>query len=148
METAKRILESIIVVGRFGAFIDFLIGRTGQERAKLFLLEWWVRFDDIRWESFGRQEGLHAGELIDRWFSPRIFSYKRIQSTVFVFVSLFLLTSLVKELMSSEGIICLAYELFPKEPISVTLLILSFFCGFAVSISFTRAITLLISGGM
>jgi len=76
METAKRILEAVIVVGGFGAFIDFLIGRTDQARAKLFLLEWSVRFDDIRWESFGRQEGLYAGELIDRWFDPRILAIK------------------------------------------------------------------------
>jgi hypothetical protein len=46
METLKDILWPIVLVGGLGALIDFLIGKTGQERAKDFLLRWWVRFDD------------------------------------------------------------------------------------------------------
>ena len=52
METLKDILWPIVVVGGLGAFIDFLIGRTGQQKAKDFLLKWWVRFDDVRWKNF------------------------------------------------------------------------------------------------
>jgi hypothetical protein len=144
METLKDFLWPIVTIGGLGAFIDFLIGKAGQAKAKDFLLKWWVRFDDVQWNNFGREEGLFAGGLIDRWFGPHIFSYKRARSAVIVFVSL-LLTSLVREITFSEGIVCLLCELFPKEPVSMTFLILSFFCGFVASISFTRAITLRIS---
>jgi hypothetical protein len=55
METLKDILWPIIAIGGLGAFVDFLIGRTGQEIAKDFLLRWWVRFDDVHWKNFGRE---------------------------------------------------------------------------------------------
>jgi hypothetical protein len=61
METLKDFLWPIAAVGGFsglGTFIDFLIGKTGQERAKDFLLRWWVRFDDVGWRNFGREEGI------------------------------------------------------------------------------------------
>jgi hypothetical protein len=38
--------------GELGAVIDFLIGRTGQKKAKNFLLKWWVRFDEVHWKEF------------------------------------------------------------------------------------------------
>jgi hypothetical protein len=60
METVKQILEPIIVVGGFGAFIDFLIGKAGQERAKLFLTR------ITRWTSWATVDrashAQHAGE--------------------------------------------------------------------------------------
>jgi hypothetical protein len=46
MEALKDFLWPIVLVGGLGALIDFLIGKAGQERAKDFLLKWWVRFDD------------------------------------------------------------------------------------------------------
>jgi hypothetical protein len=36
METLKDFLWPIVLIGGLGAFIDFLLGRTGQERAKDF----------------------------------------------------------------------------------------------------------------
>jgi hypothetical protein len=48
METLKDILWPIVVVGGLGAFINLLIGKTGQEKDRDLLLKWWVRFDDIR----------------------------------------------------------------------------------------------------
>jgi hypothetical protein len=65
METLKDILWPVVLVGGSGAFIDFLIGKTGQQKAKDWLLKWWVRFDDVRWKNFGREEGLFAGRLIE-----------------------------------------------------------------------------------
>jgi len=65
METLKDFLWPIVLIGGLGAFIDFLIGKTGQARAKDFLLKWWVRFDDVHWKNFGKEEGLFAGRLIE-----------------------------------------------------------------------------------
>jgi len=72
MEKLKDILWPIILVGGFGAFIDFLIGKAGQVKAKDFLLKWWVRFDDVRWRNFGREEGIFAGHLIEIVRTPNL----------------------------------------------------------------------------
>jgi hypothetical protein len=93
METLKDILWPVVVVGGLGAFIDFLIGRTGQEKAKDWLLKWWVRFDDVHLRNFGREEGRFVGELIDRWFGGRIWSVRRIISA-FVLLCLWLFADL------------------------------------------------------
>jgi hypothetical protein len=63
-----------------GRFIDFLIGKAGQEKAKDFLFRWWIRFDDVRWKNFGREEGLFAARVIQQWFGKRIFGVRRILS--------------------------------------------------------------------
>jgi hypothetical protein len=65
METFKNFLWLIVLVGGLGAFIDFLIGQSGQQKAKEFLFRWWVRFDDVQWRNFGREEGLFAGQPMD-----------------------------------------------------------------------------------
>jgi hypothetical protein len=74
METLKDFLRPIVGIGGLGAFIDFLIGKAGQERAKDFLFRWWVRFDDVHWKNFGREEGLFAGQFIGKWFGRRLWS--------------------------------------------------------------------------
>jgi hypothetical protein len=78
METLKDILWPIVLVGGLGGFIDFLIGKAGQARAKDFLTEWWIRFDDVHWRNFGRMEGLLAAQLIERWFGENLVSLRRI----------------------------------------------------------------------
>jgi hypothetical protein len=64
-------LLTIAVFSVFGGFIDFLIGRVGPERAKGFLETWWIKFDDVRCNNFGRKEALFAVNLLDRWFGRR-----------------------------------------------------------------------------
>jgi hypothetical protein len=56
MDKLKDILWPIVLIGGLGALIDFLIGKAGQERAKDFLINWWIRLSDIRRENF-RQGG-------------------------------------------------------------------------------------------
>jgi hypothetical protein len=63
METLKEFLWPVILIGGLGAFIDFLIGKAGQEKAKDFVLRWWVRFDDVRWKNFGREKDYLRGNL-------------------------------------------------------------------------------------
>jgi hypothetical protein len=87
METLKNFLWPIVAIGGIGAFIDFLIGKAGQEKARDFLLKWWVRFDDVRWGNFGKEEGLFAAQLIERWFGQKLFSKSRILS-FFIFFTI------------------------------------------------------------
>jgi hypothetical protein len=82
METLKDILWPIVVVGGLGAFIDFLIGRTGQEKAKDFLLEWWVRFGDVKPRNLGKQDALFIASVIERWLGSSFWSRRRIISSV------------------------------------------------------------------
>jgi hypothetical protein len=96
MEKLKDILWPIVLVGGFGAFIDFMIGRTGQEKAKDFLFRWWVRFDDVRWSNFGREEGLFAGRLIEKWFGRRIWSFRRIGSATLLFLVFMLIGYIIR----------------------------------------------------
>src|SRR5215469_5431885 len=95
METLKDILLPVVVAGVLGRFIDFLIGKAGQERAKDFLLRWWVRFDDVRWRNFGREEGLFSGHLIERWFGLHPWSYRRISVAIKLY-ALFLCIGFIK----------------------------------------------------
>src|SRR5262245_37996158 len=43
MDKLKDFLWPVVLIGGFGALIDFLIGRAGQAKAKDFMLRWWVR---------------------------------------------------------------------------------------------------------
>jgi hypothetical protein len=88
METVKNIASAVIVIGGLGAFIDFLIGKTGQARAKDFMLRWWVRFDDVRWRNFGREEGLFAAQLMEKLFGRRILSLRRVISSLMILIFL------------------------------------------------------------
>jgi hypothetical protein len=138
METLKDILWPIVLAGGLGAFIDFLIGRTGQERAKDFLLRWWVRFDDVRWRNFGREEGLFAAGLIDRWFGTNIFSLRRVITSIAilaVFLSLgyFVVWFLHQPINISFNKIDVYYQ--------VTTLAVYIF-GFSLSVSLTKFITI------
>ena len=85
MEALKNFLWPIIVIGGLGAFIDFLIGRTGQDKARNLLFQWWVRFDDVHWKNFGREEAMFAAYLIERWFGKIIWSINRIICLFYIF---------------------------------------------------------------
>ena len=86
METLKDILWPVVLVGGFGAFIDFLIGTAGQEKAKNFLLNWWVKFDDVQWKNFGREEGLFVARLIGQCCGQRIWSLRRVVAALILVV--------------------------------------------------------------
>jgi hypothetical protein len=71
----------IAVFGGLGAFIDFLIGRAGQERAKDFLLGWWVKLSDIKRGDLGKEDALFIASVIERWLGSTIWSRKRVMAT-------------------------------------------------------------------
>jgi hypothetical protein len=137
METVRNIASAVIVIGGLGAFIDFLIGRTGQERAKDFLLRWWVRFDNVQWRTFGKEEGLFAGELIAKWLGRRVYSLRRFVA----FFVLLIITSLWLYIIVFE--INYAMCAYCDAPtIYAATAIITSFVGFSASISFTKFLTL------
>jgi hypothetical protein len=54
MDKLMHILWPIVAGGSMGGFIDFLIGKPGQEKVRNSLLEWWVKFEDVDWQNFAR----------------------------------------------------------------------------------------------
>ena len=53
-------LATVAASGGVGAFIDFWIGRAGQQRVRGWLETWWLRFSYVRLSNFGREEALFA----------------------------------------------------------------------------------------
>jgi len=164
METLKDILWPVVVAagsaGGLGRFIDFLIGKAGQERARDFLLKWWVRFVDVRWKNFGKEEGLFAGRLIERWFGKRIFSLRRMVfalSLLAVFLSVTFIS--IKTFSSSpfdwlfsadrfETCVGSWFSSIQPNPMNVWFIIstyLIYILLFLISISFTKYVTFKIS---
>jgi hypothetical protein len=136
MDKLKDILWPIVAIGGLGAFIDFLIGKAGQESAKDFLLRWWVRFDDVHWNNFGREEGLFAGRLIERWFGRSFWSFRRLATTLLT-LSLFALAGYIRlSLFRGSEPWCLYCD-----RLSLVISFAAFAIGFNFSVSFTKFTT-------
>src|SRR4051794_22840454 len=78
METLKDALWPIVLIGGGGGTIDFFIGKAGEQRAKDFLLKWWVRFEDVQWDNFARYDARFASSVLSICFGRRVFSIKRL----------------------------------------------------------------------
>jgi hypothetical protein len=78
MDTLKDALWPIAAFGFIGAFLDFVIGKKGQENLKDFLLRWWVLFNDVHWNNFGRKEAEFAVCTLDSLFGARLVSFRRL----------------------------------------------------------------------
>ena len=141
METVKDILWPVVMIGGLGAFIDFLIGKTGQQRAKDFLLRWWVRFDDIHWKNFGREEGFFAANLIGRWFGKNTWSLRRILEGLVLLAALIGFNYLRRQAMFGDQA---TYEqFFDNRTLSkITVEVIVTIVGFSVATSFTKFVTL------
>src|SRR6516165_12725949 len=143
MEKLNDILWPVILIGGLGGLIDFLIGKAGQEKAKYFIIKWWVRFDDVQWNDFGREEGLFAGQLIGRWCGPKTWNLRRF---ILAIILILLYLSVGYLLTPSWKLINLKfYDMchYCDREIYFTILIISiYFLGFTMSISFTKFITI------
>jgi hypothetical protein len=65
-----------------GAFIDFYLGKSGQQWVKDWLETWWIRLSYIPVRAVGREEALNALRVIDYLFGPELLSFKRLGSAV------------------------------------------------------------------
>jgi hypothetical protein len=101
METGLAFLWPVIVLGGLGAFIDFLLGRAGQEQVKDFLLKWWMSFDDVNWRNFGRSDALFVTDILQRWFGKSVWSLRRLYM---VFITYFVLWMIAFSIHYSAGV--------------------------------------------
>src|SRR5215469_109012 len=139
MDRLKDILWPVVLIGGFGALIDFLIGRAGQAKTKDLLLKWWVRFDDIGWTNFGREEGIFAGALIERYFGKHIWSLRRVLSAFVIVIFLYIFATVVLYLQSRLYLIGSMREYEVRNYVSEIVLTV---IPFMFSVSFTKYITL------
>ena len=89
MESWANALTTVAACGGVGAFIDFYIGKRGQQRVKGWLETWWLRLSYVRWGNFGREEALFAVRAIDRLFGRRLFSFRRITAALVIAIGSF-----------------------------------------------------------
>jgi hypothetical protein len=92
-ESWGSVLATIAACGGAGAFIDFWIGKSGQQRVRGWLETWWLRVSYVRWGTLGRDEAVFAVEVIDRLFGSRLLSARRmmvVTAVTFVAVGLIL----------------------------------------------------------
>jgi hypothetical protein len=66
----------LVVFCTVGDCIDFWLGKRLQYRLKDALEPWWLRFEYVRWRTFGRDE---ANSAIDNQiFGSRLLSLRRL----------------------------------------------------------------------
>jgi hypothetical protein len=126
-----------------GAVIDFLVGKAGQKRARDRLETWWIKFDDVRWNNFGREEAEFAISLIDRWCGRRLFSLGRWVFVLIISVMLITIGYIVDSIMKITNTDpYVPFRLF-DDPILNLEIFISSVLGFAVSISLTRLVAVM-----
>lgn len=131
-------LWPIALLTSLGVFIDFLLGRAGQARTRRLLEEWWIRFDDVRWGNFGKEEASFAVGVLDKFCGRRLFGFRR-----WLFASVFVTSA------ASVGYfvaIVTTNGLATPKFISLDIGVIVFSAiGLAVSISLTRALSIFVS---
>jgi hypothetical protein len=137
MESTLQALWPVAVFGGLGALVDFLLGKTGQERTRDVLLEWWVRFEDVHWKNFGKDEALFAAKAIEHLFGQRTFSKRRCQVIISLCGFLILNGYLTKVIHDGVGF----YTPQFNDHEDITSLIIAMI-GVMVSISFVRIVAM------
>jgi hypothetical protein len=122
----------------FGGLIDFMMYNSEKDKLKALLEDWWLRFTYVRWSNFGRAEAELAIQLLDRWAEPRLWSWKRWRFSTVVTLLVFLLTITYTFVRLPEQ-----YQL--AMAINQSPLILPSIVTFALSLSVTRIIALLVA---
>lgn len=79
------ILYGLIKIGlptAVAGFVDWLMSRSEKERLRGWLETWWLRFNEVRWRSFGRAEVERALVAFDRYAGRRLLSRQRLIVTL------------------------------------------------------------------
>jgi len=84
-------LTVVAACGVVGVFIDFYIGKPGQQRVRDWLQAWRVRLSDVRWGNLGREEVAFAVKVMDGLFGRRLFSVKRVIGVALVAIVILLI---------------------------------------------------------
>jgi len=133
---------AVVAACGVGAFIDFYIGESGQQRVRDWLQAWWVRFSDVRWGNLGREEAVFAVKAMDRLFGRRLFSVKRVilaaLLTTFILSILIIITA-----FSNDVVFVALFRLRDDDDVLLVRILMIVVLGsslvaLAISFSFTR----------
>ena len=135
-----------------GGVIDFLLSKAQQAKLKAWLENWWLRFSYVNWRNFGRREAEAAVAMLDRWAGPRLWSWKRWRFSILVclWVRAFMVMTMIA-LIPLQDLIAM-YGAEPDRPtdsllkfqLDEALVVPSVMIAFALSLSLTRAVAVLI----
>jgi hypothetical protein len=78
VESIFATLWPVLLGGGIGRFIDFLLGKQGDQAVKTFMTGWWIRFDDVQWYTFGKAEAAFSLNVMTKTFGKYIWSLRRI----------------------------------------------------------------------
>jgi hypothetical protein len=122
-----------------------------KKKQKDFLLTWWSIFDDVRWKNFGKEEGLFAARLIERWFGTRMWSPRRLVVAVGL-LGVFSVIAYLRLIISNDQYmrwceLCNTKALgwvFPSAflPASIPVFLAASLIGFSMSVSLTKFMTI------
>ncbi len=77
MEKLAGVLAAAGGFAGLGGFIDFMLRARDRKRLENWLVEWWIRFDDVKWQNFGQKEAGALLDFLDRQVGRRFFSARR-----------------------------------------------------------------------
>jgi hypothetical protein len=122
-------LTIVAAFGVVGAFIDFYIGKRGQQRVQDWLETWWLRLSYVRWGSFGREEALFAVQVMDRLFGRRLVSIHRL---IVVAVTTLIVSVLIRALFLTGHVV------LSKHDYSLLIWLMIAMISLSMSLSITR----------
>ena len=110
---------------------------------------WWIRFDDVRWNNFGRKEAEFAVALLDKWFGKRFLSIRRLLFVLSYFIAVIIIGHLTEFIAGTASWRYLTTKTDPTWPMSGALYPVGPFIiggvGLAASLSITRFISVLVT---
>jgi hypothetical protein len=138
MEALKDTLWPIAAFGFIGAFIDFVIGKRGQERVKDYLLRWWVLFNDVHWNNFGRKEADLAVLTLESLFGAKLIGFRRI-FTATLYYTILVATVYVLYAMAG-GVVFISLDKTNVSTSAATIImgVVGFVCAISVSLLLGR----------
>lgn len=70
-------LEKIGGFALIGLLFDLAMRPKEKDWLEHQSIAWWVRFDNVNWHNFGRQEAKMVVSIIDTWAGPSLWTFKR-----------------------------------------------------------------------
>ena len=83
-----------------GAVVDFLVGKKNENKIRDYLVELWVRLDDLKAKIFDKQEMIYTRDIIVTLFGERLFSRKRVAAILYLTSGCLVLTFIVPILLA------------------------------------------------
>lgn len=124
------VLATIGIFSLIGAFVDFVLGKTGEAALRKKLESWWLRLSYINWRNFGVAEALVAAEVMENIFG-RMFSVRRLKISIGISIFFVALRCVTPN----------PNEYTPLEITSTVLIVLYLIFQFNFSLSLTIFVT-------